>query len=172
MTRTIFRYILHFFILTVIQQFVLDNLFLFNLIHPYIYFAFILMLPVNTNRYVYISIALVYGFIIDILSFTYGLHTSTLVVIGFLRPYMMRLFVSEEQMEQNVEVHFTTIGARRYLIYLLIMLFIHHSLLNILQVFSFREYFFTLYKTVLNILASMLIIVVYDLTFFVKAKTN
>jgi len=130
------------------------------------------MLPVNMNRYVFISIALVYGFVIDILSFTYGLHTSTLVVIGFLRPYMMRLFVSEEQIEQNVEVHFTTIGARRYLIYLLIMLFIHHSLLNILQVFSFREYFFTLYKTVLNIIASLLIIVVYDLTFFVKPKSN
>jgi rod shape-determining protein MreD len=121
---------------------------------------------------VYISIALVYGFAIDILSFTYGLHTSTLVFIGFLRPYIMRLFVSEEQIEQNVEVHFTSIGARRYIIYLLIMLFIHHSLLNILQVFSFREYFFTLYKTVLNIIASMLIIVVYDLTFFVKTKTS
>ena len=172
MTRTVFRYILHFIILTIIQLFVLDNLFLFDLIHPYIYFAFILMLPVNMNRYVFISIALVYGFVIDILSFTYGLHTSTLVVIGFLRPYMMRLFVSEEQIEQNVEVHFTTIGARRYLIYLLIMLFIHHSLLNILQVFSFREYFFTLYKTVLNIIASLLIIVVYDLTFFVKPKSN
>jgi rod shape-determining protein MreD len=172
MTRTIFKYILHIFILIVIQQFVLDNLFLFNLIHPYIYFTFILMLPVNINRYVYISIALVYGFIIDIMSFTYGLHTSTLVIIGFLRPYMMRLFVSEEQIEQNIEVHFSTLGARRYLIYLLIMLFIHHSLLNILQVFSFREYFFTLYKTVLNIFASMLIIVVYDLTFFVKAKSN
>jgi hypothetical protein len=84
----------------------------------------------------------------------------------------MRLFISEEQIEQNVEVHFTTLGARRYLLYLLIMLFIHHSLLNILQVFSFREYFFTLYKTVLNIFASLLIIVVYDLTFFVKPKSN
>lgn len=172
MTRSVFRYILHFLILTIIQQFVLDNLFLFNLIHPYIYLTLILMLPVNINRYVYISIALVYGFAIDILSFTYGLHTSTLVFIGFLRPYIMRLFVSEEQIEQNVEVHFTSIGARRYIIYLLIMLFIHHSLLNILQVFSFREYFFTLYKTVLNIIASMLIIVVYDLTFFVKTKTS
>jgi len=130
------------------------------------------MLPVNINRYLLISIALVYGFIIDILSFTYGLHTSTLVFIGFLRPYMMRMFVSEEQIEQNIEVHFSTLGARRYLIYLLIMLFIHHSLLNILQVLSFREYIFTFYKTVLNIIASLLIIVVYDLTFFVKPKTN
>ena len=172
MTRSVFRYILHFFILTIIQQFVLDNLFLFNLIHPYIYFSLILMLPVNTNRYLYISIAFVYGFIIDALSFTYGLHTSTLVIIGFLRPYLMRWFVSEEQIEQNIEVHFTTLGARRYIIYLLIMLFIHHSLINILQVFSFREYFFTLYKTVLNIFASLLIIVVYDLTFFVKTKVN
>jgi rod shape-determining protein MreD len=170
MTRSVFRYILHFLILTVIQLFVLDNLFLFNLIHPYIYFTLILMLPVNINRYAFISIAFVYGFIIDALSFSYGLHTSTLVLIGFLRPYLIRLFVSEEQIEQNIEIHFATIGARRYLIYLLIMLFIHHSLLNILQVFSFREYFFTLYKTVLNILASLLIIVVYDLTFFVKTK--
>ena len=172
MTRSIFRYLLHFFILIIIQLFVLDNLFLFNLIHPYIYFTLILMLPVNINRYLLISIALVYGFIIDILSFTYGLHTSTLVFIGFLRPYMMRMFVSEEQIEQNIEVHFSTLGARRYLIYLLIMLFIHHSLLNILQVLSFREYIFTFYKTVLNIIASLLIIVVYDLTFFVKPKTN
>jgi hypothetical protein len=84
----------------------------------------------------------------------------------------MSLFISEEQIEQNIEVHFTTLGARRYLIYLLIMLFIHHSLLNILQVFSFREYIFTLYKTGLNIIASMLIILVYDLTFFVKTKGN
>jgi rod shape-determining protein MreD len=172
MTRTVFRYILHFLILTIIQQFVLDNLFLFNMIHPYIYLTLILMLPVNINKYAYISIAFVYGFIIDALSFSYGLHTTTLVLIGFLRPYMMRLFISEEQIEQNIEVHFTTLGARRYLISLLIILFIHHSLLNILQVFSFREYFFTLYKTALNIFASLLIIVVYDLTFFVKTKGN
>lgn len=130
------------------------------------------MLPININRYVLISIALVYGFVIDILSFTYGLHAATLVVIGFLRPYMMPWFVSEEQFEQNIEVHIFTLGGRRYFLYLLIMLFIHHSLLNLLQVFSFREYFYTLYKTGLNIFASLLVIIVYDLTFFVKAKGN
>jgi rod shape-determining protein MreD len=152
--------------------FVLDNLFLFNLIHPYIYFALILMLPVNINKYLLISIALVYGFIMDAFSFTYGLHTTTLVFIGFLRPYLIRLFISEEQIEQNIEVHFSSLGARRYLFYLFIMLLIHHTLLNLIQVFSFKEYMFTLYKTVLNILASILIIVVYDLTFFVKSKGN
>lgn len=172
MNRSVLKYILHFFILTIIQLFVLDNLFLFNLIHPYIYLILILMLPVNINRYVFISIAFVYGLIMDVLLFTYGLHTTTLVLIGFLRPYLMGLFINEEQIEQNIEVHLTSLGARRYFIYLLIMLFIHHSLLNMLQVFSFREYIFTLYKTVLNVVASLLIIVVYDLTFFVKTKEN
>lgn len=172
MTRSVFKYILHCFILIIIQLFVLDNLFLFNLIHPYIYFTLILMLPVNINRYLFISIAFFYGFVIDILSFSYGLHTTTLVSIGFIRPYIMKLFINEEQFEQNVEVHITTLTARRYIIYLLIMLFIHHSLLNFLQVFSFREYIFTFYKTLINIIASLLIIVVYDLTFFGKTKTN
>lgn len=172
MTRTIFRYILHFFILIIIQQFVLGNLFLFNLIHPYLYVSLILMMPVNMNKYMFISLAFVFGFVMDILSFTYGLHSATLVLIGFIRPNIMRYFISEEQIEQNIEVHFTTLGARRYLIYLLIMLFIHHSLLNLLQVFSFREYLFTFYKTLLNIISSMLLIVVYDLTFFVKSKGN
>jgi rod shape-determining protein MreD len=172
MTRSVFKFILHFFILTIIQQFVLDNIFLFNMVHPYIYLSLILMLPININRYLLILIALAYGFVMDMLSFSYGLHTCTMVLLGFLRPYLMRLFVSEEQIEQNIEVHLTTLGARRYLFYLLIMLFIHHSLLNFLQVFSFREYFLTFYKTMLNVLASILIIVVYDLTFFVKTRTN
>ena len=84
----------------------------------------------------------------------------------------MGWFISEEQIEQNIEVHLTSLGARRYVIYLLILLFLHHSLLNILQVFSFQEYLFTLYKILLNVFASILIIVIYDLTFFAKTKEN
>jgi rod shape-determining protein MreD len=170
MNRSFFKYFLHFIILIFIQGFVLNNIYLFNLIHPYVYILIILVLPVNLNKIIVLLISFGIGLCIDTFSYTYGVHTSAMVFIGFVRPYLLKSMVTEEIIEQNIEPHITTLGFRRFLIYLFIMVFLHHSFLFLVQVLSFKYYIFTLYKILINVVATILIIFIYELIFFFKKQ--
>jgi rod shape-determining protein MreD len=170
MNRSIFKYILHFIFIILIQALVLNNIYLFNLIHPYIYILFLLILPVNINRLVLLLISFGIGFILDIFSNIPGLHTSTMVFIGFLRPFVIKFIISEDVSEQNIEPHITTLGFRRYLIFALIMVFIHHSFIFFVQVLSIKEYIFTFYKIIINVFSTILIILIYEILFFYKKQ--
>jgi hypothetical protein len=172
MNRTFFKYFLHFILLILIQVFVLNNIYLFNLIHPYIYILMLLMLPVNINKLLLLLISFGIGFVLDIFSDIPGLHTTTMVLIGFLRPLILKFIITEDISEQNIEPHITTLGFRRYLIFVFILVLIHHSFIFFVQVLSLKEYIFTLYKILINVFSTILIILVYEILFFFKKQVS
>lgn len=151
-----------------IQIFVLNNIHLFGIVHPYIYVYFILFLPVNLPKTTFIIIAFAVGLAMDIFSNTYGIHAAASTFIAFLRPLLAGQFVRDKEPDSIIEPHIRSFGLRGYIIYSLTMVSIHHEALYMLEILSFRDFGFTLLKILLTTLISLLFIFIYELFFFLK----
>lgn len=118
------------------------QLFLFNQIQfwgmgcVFIYSYCIITLPLAFKPSWVMIIAAVIGLIVDIFSQTLGLHMAATVLIGFLRPYILQLFFTSEELEKY-EPSFANFGFKFYK-YALIMVLIHHTCLFLLEAFTFR----------------------------------
>jgi len=170
MTRTLFTYILHFIILCLLQLFVLNNIFLFDLIHPMIYFYLIIILPFNTRKNLVLVFAFIIGLVVDVFSNTYGLHTFSTVLIAFIRIYLLSALLQDEITDPFIAPHIWILGAQRFLVMIVIMVFVHHLFLHFMQAYAFRDFWFTLLKIALNTLFSSLMILFYELSFFYNVR--
>ena len=166
MTKIIFRYIMHFLLLVLLQLFVFNNVYLFQLIHPLIYVYFILFLPLNLNKNLVLLFAFALGLIIDIFSNSYGMHTASSLLIAFLRTFYLNYLLSEEPTETYIIPRLGNMGLRYFLFYILFFVFIHHLCLHIIQAYGFRDILFTLFKIIMNTVFSSFVILIYGLSFY------
>ena len=163
MIRVVTKYIIQLLIIFFIQIVVLNNVTLFNSVHPYLYLIFIFMLPMNLSISWVLLISFFIGLVIDIFSYTYGIHAMSSVLIGYIRPYLLKAFFRDESTELLFEPHYKTLGIRNFLIYITVLTFIHHFILLIVEAFGFYDFLYTIFKITINTVLSFIVILLYDL---------
>lgn len=159
--------IIRFCIFILIQVFVLDQIPpLHQLVTPYIYFLFILWLPFKMGRRMQMLVAFALGFSLDCFSKSYGMHSAACVLIAYFRPFIINLLISQEGAESNYnEPSIQSMGFTRYLTYVTILTFIHHTFLYFLQALQTGGYFYFLLKSLISTAISLLLIFLIELLF-------
>lgn len=157
MQIVVFRNIIRFVILVLVQVLVLDNIQFLGYINPYLYVFFILALPVRTPRWLSLVAAFILGLTIDAFSNTMGLHAFASVLIAFLRNPIIKLFTTIDE-GANPEPSFVSLGAWVYIRYATVLVLIHHIALFFLESFSFVDVGFLLVKILLSTLVTLLLI--------------
>lgn len=163
LVRNIFRLIL--FIL--VQVFVLNKIpHLHRFIVPYLYFLFILWLPFTTPRLLLLFIGFVTGLSLDYFTLTPGLHAAACVLIAFVRPFMINLLISKEAAEITFhEPSPRGLGWGPYLLYALVLTFLHHLYLTLLEWLQFGSFLDFIIKAGATTGISMLLILIVELLF-------
>lgn len=158
MGRVLIKYGLMFIVLVMVQVLFLNQVQFSGFVNPYIYVLFIMLLPINSARYVVLISAFLIGLAIDIFSNTLGIHAFASVFVSYLRPLFIRLISSREEdmleypgLLQN--------GFAWFLNYAALTVFIHHSVLFFVEVFTFSNFLETLYRIVLSSIFSIFVIV-------------
>lgn len=82
--------------------------------------------------------------------------------MGFLRIYFLRASLSKENFEKNIKPDIRDKGLAWFSVYAIVLLFAHHLVLYFLEVNTFREFFFTILKTSLSALASLLLVILLE----------
>jgi len=149
--------IVRFFLLILIQVFVLNNIRFLGFINPYIYILFIFMLPVKFPRWLSLILAFIIGIIIDAFSNTYGIHAFSAVLIAFLRNPVINIFTSIEE-GANPVPSFYTFGVAAFIKYIITLVIIHHTTFFFLEIFGFENIGQTLLKIILNAFVTIVII--------------
>ncbi|NQU32054.1 MAG: rod shape-determining protein MreD [Bacteroidetes bacterium] len=160
MNNVLFKNIIRFIILMLIQVLVLNNMNLSGYLNPYIYILFILLLPANINRSFLLILAFGTGLTVDYFGNTLGLHAAACVVIAFMRPGTINLFFRNYEFNGNEEPGPSSIGYRGFLKYAISLMFIHQLILFYFEVFSFSNFFFTLSKVLLSTVLSIILIMI------------
>jgi rod shape-determining protein MreD len=161
-------HIARFFGLVFIQLFLLKNIGFYNLSTPYIYILFILLLPFKTPNLVLYTLAFCCGLTIDVFNDTLGLHVLACTVLAFGRILFLNLTISNDSLETEPEPSLSIMGARWFLLYGLLMAFLHHLTLFTFELFSLSKLGGTLLRSILSAFFTLFLMLVISLVFYSK----
>ena len=157
MNNSILKNIIRFAGLVFIQVLILNNVNFLGYINPYLYVLFILLYPFNSNQSLFLVLAFLLGFSIDLFEDSGGIHAAACIVIAFVRPNLLRFSFGISYDHQNLRLSTTPFGAR--LTYIFLSILIHHFILFSLEMFSFNHIILILKKTLFSSIFSVLIII-------------
>ena len=170
MTELVFKNILRFIALVLLQVFILNNIQFSGYINPYLYVLFIIMLPFNTSKWSLIILGFLLGLSVDILSNTPGLHAAATVFVAFTRPFVIKLGNKRQDYETTaLSPSIKELGFQWFFTYSFIIVALHHFFLFFLEEFNFHEFFTTFFRAIVSIIATM-ILVVLSQYMFIKRK--
>lgn len=154
MNKAAIQRFLSFILLVLLQVWLFNNIHLFGVATPFVYLAFTLKLPVKMNRNTVLMLSALMGLIIDLFGSTLGLNMSVMVIVGFLRSYLLKLFAPRDVYEDYVP-SFETLGNFMFVRYAGTMTLIHVTILHLMEAFTL----FDPVKLVLRILSSFILTV-------------
>ena len=154
MINSVLRFCLIFVLLILLQVLLFNNIEFSGYVNPYVYVMFILLLPIEIPSWLLLLLSFGTGLIIDFFSGSPGMHTSSTVLIGFVRPYVLRLVSPRDGYESGSDPSMLAYGFRWFATYTLFMVLIHHTALFYLEVFRFADFFRTLLRVILSTLFS------------------
>jgi rod shape-determining protein MreD len=147
-----------FAVMVLLQVLLLNQIHLGGFLNPYIYILFIFLLPISMPRYQVLLLSFLIGITIDWFSNTLGLHAASALLIGFLRSPVMKLITIRE-IEQSDYPGMKQTGIKWFIIYVSVLVVMHHLFLFYLEVFSFDNFFRTLLRTLLSSAFTIIVIV-------------
>ncbi len=161
---------LRFFILILVQVFMLKNTITYGLNVPYLYILFILLLPFETPNWLLFLLAFTMGISIDLFNDTLGLHAISCTILALFRILLISITVQKDNYDHDPEPSLGLMGFRWFFLYVLILTFIHHFFLLNIEVFRISETSTTLIRVILSSLFTVVLIFVSELLFFKKKQ--
>lgn len=158
MSRSGIWYFFSFFIYLIAQIVLMKHLVLFNTAFCFIYIAFILFLPIETNTLLLMVLGFVLGFMIDIFYDSLGIHASALVLVGFLRNIWLSRITPQGGYDAGEGPTLAANGVQWFIIYTLPIIFIHHFALFFIEAGGFGLLWYTFSKVFFSTIFTFLIL--------------
>jgi len=162
MINRILRYALIFVLLILLQLFLFNNIQFSGYVNPYVYVMFILLLPTEIPSWFLLVISFFTGLTIDFFTGTPGMHAGATVLAGFSRPYVLRVISPREGYETSSDPSMFVYGFKWFLIYTLVIVLIHHTLLFYLEVFRLTDFLNTFLRVLMSSLFSVTFILLLE----------
>jgi rod shape-determining protein MreD len=129
--------IFQFLLLLLLQAFLLNNINFFGFINPNLYLLFILVYRLDGNPTLLIILGFVMGLLLDLLTQGSGGHTIATLTIAFIRPFIIRFSFGVNYDVPMGMINGSLLNQR--LLYLSLMVVIHHLVLYSVVYFSFEN---------------------------------
>lgn len=167
MIGEILQHVFRFFLLVFIQVLVLNQIILppplNGYLNPYLYILFILMLPVNINKLLLLILCFIAGLTIDVFSSTAGMHASACLFIGLARPSFLNVIAPREGYESTLKLTLSAMGLSTFLVYICVMVVLHHFVLYFIEAFSLLNFGDLLLRIITSSIATIGLIVLSQL---------
>ena len=134
MNSVMYRNIVRFVLLILVQALVLNHINFLGYINPYIYILFIFLFPVKGSRSLFILLSFFLGLIMDLFLDTGGIHAAACVSIAYIRPVVLKFCFGTVYEYQTIK--FNTVDFISKLSYFTILTLIHHFILLVTIIFS------------------------------------
>lgn len=166
--ENISRYTIIFISLILLQILVFNNIPAIGMISPYIYLAFILILPVNISPILLLLLAFLSGVLVDLSITSYGVHSFSTVMMAALRPTILKILAPRIGYESNNTPLLSHFGTSWALKYITLCVAIHHISLYFCFTFTFSDLGFTFIRMLLNIALTVFVIILSEIFVFKK----
>ena len=148
----------YFVLYLLIQVMLFKQLVLFNTAFCFLYVAFILLLPIETNTLILMLVAFILGFCVDIFYDSLGLHAMSLVLVAYVRNYWLNTITPQGGYDAGEGPTLAVNGLQWFIVYSLPLVFIHHFVLFFTEAGGFGIFWFTMLKVMTSITFTMFVI--------------
>lgn len=166
MINNIFKNLILFIILVLIQVLIINKLNFFGYIHPNIYLIFILMLPFDIAGWLLLLLSFFTGLTIDFFEGSLGLNAASTVFIGFIRPFVIKITGSKSEYEMVREPTVHSMGFQWFLTYSITIILAFQIIFNILETFSFVGFGHTIIRIILSTIVTLIFILLIQYLFY------
>lgn len=170
MAKLLLYNIIRFLVLVALQVFLFKNIGYYNLATPFPYILFILLLPVGISNFVLYLIAFITGIAVDAFYDTLGMNAAAAVALAWGRIIFLRITLQTDNYESYMTPAWGTVPFRWYFLYVLILSLFHHSILFLLETFTFHQFHYTLIRIFLSCIFTVIIILLLSLLFYKKKQ--
>ncbi|OFY72112.1 MAG: hypothetical protein A3G23_07050 [Bacteroidetes bacterium RIFCSPLOWO2_12_FULL_37_12] len=152
------EHILRFIACILLQIFLVSKFSIFGYAFGFIYILFLLKLPVSLSKPFLLLLAFITGFIIDIFSNSLGLHSASCLFMMLVRPFVLSFLMPRGGYDDDTKIDIQYMGFTWFFKYSIFIIFIHHSTLFFLEIFSFQNFWVTLLKILLSSFLTLFLI--------------
>ena len=150
--------VFYFVLYLLVQVMLFKQVVLFNTAFCFLYVAFILLLPIETNTLILMAVAFLLGFCIDIFYDSLGLHALSLVLVAYLRNYWLATITPQGGYDAGEGPTLAVNGLQWFMVYSLPLVFIHHFVLFFTEAAGFGIFWFTMSKVMTSLTFTMSVI--------------
>ncbi len=150
MNRSSIIQFISFFLYLFFQVLILKNAVLFHTAFCFLYIAFLLLLPVESNPLVLMLIGFVMGIFIDKFYDSLGLHAFSCVLIMYGRNFWLTRLTPQGGYDLNASPAIVMYGLQWFLLYSVPLIFVHHAVLFFIEVGGFQYFWFTFLKVIVS----------------------
>ncbi|MEC4004640.1 rod shape-determining protein MreD [Flavobacterium sp. SUN052] len=144
------------FILLLAAQIIIFNKFDFlGFVNPFPYILFIILYPVNGNKYGLLAASFLLGITMDLFCNSGGVHAASCVMLAFLRPSIFKFSFGLSYEYQTVRLN-DVLTPERFS-FILLAVIIHHLTLFVLEVFTFEYLWNIILRTLVSTLFTIII---------------
>jgi len=164
------KYSLHFILIVLIQGLIVNNIEINSFLNPMVYPIMILMLPFELSVIATMFSAILLGVAIDAFSNTFGLHTSAALLIGYLRPLILRYIKPRDGYDSTLLPSIHDMGVVWFTGYATLFTFLHHLWFFSFEIMRFDLLFLIVGKTIFSSLFSIALIILFQFIFYKRTK--
>lgn len=163
-------HIASFFIYVLVQVVLLKNVVIFDKGFCFLYIAFLLLLPVETNVVWLMLLGFLTGFTVDIFYNSLGIHASASVLIMFVRNYWLNLLTPQGGYDLGAVPTIRLNGWQWFSVYCLPLIFVHQATLFFIEAAEFDLFGFTLSKIFFSTIFTFVVIIITQYLFYNKRR--
>ena len=159
-----------FFLFLLFQVVLFKKLVLFNTSFCFLYVAFILLLPVETNPLILMLAAFGLGLLIDVFYDHQGMHAAATVALAFVRNYWLNAITPQGGYDVGAEPTLGANGFIWFITYSIPLVGLHHLILFFIDAGGFSLVGITLVKSLSSVLFTVMILLLHQFLFFQRAR--
>jgi len=121
------------------------------------YILFLILYPVNANRYGFLFASFLLGITMDMFLDSGGVHTASCLIIAFFRNYIFKISFGLSFQYQIIKISASSL--REQFIFVGLMTVIHHMIMFFLETFTIDLFV----ENILKIVCSIILTVIFNL---------
>ena len=155
MNSTLLLNMARFIVMLALQVVIFNNINFFGYINPYPYVLFILLFPVNGNKFGLLLASFSIGIMMDMFCNSGGVHATASLLLAYMRPVFFRFSFGISYEYQTIKIN-DRLTPERFS-FILVSIFTHHFILFLLEVFNFGLIIDILIRTLLSSIFTIII---------------
>jgi len=161
-----------FFIYVLFQVLLFNKMALWNKGFAFIYIGYLLTFQFELAIIPAMLIGFATGISIDIFSNTLGMHASASVLIMYARPYLLSIFTPHGGYPLGSSPKPDIMGFSWFSTYSITLIFIHQTILFLVEAGGFYLFFYTLQKIIISTLFTFTVVIIIQYLFSKKIDTR